>query len=433
MGLMRNLKIFISISAPFSQTNPHHLYSQHRTLVKVRLKWVKNRGLDHIIDTETDLKAACLIKDAIKRSSHGYLSSRILSDRQKPLGLTIPVIRFMRRYPTLFHEFPDPKYNNLPCFRLTDTALFLDDQEQAVYRTHESDSVERLSRFLMMSNSKPIPFQSLLNLKWDLGLPDDYIKTLIPKYPDHFRITKRQDGLSCLNLAQWPEEFAVSTLQKNAEITNSSTDTTSGNSSEYRNFKKGTSLAFPMSFPRGYGAQKKVIAWMDDFQKLPYISPYEDSSQIDPTSDLMEKHVVGVLHELLSLTIHKKTKRNYLRCLREELNLPHKFTRIFTRYPGIFYLSLKCKTTTVTLKEAYRRGKLVDLHPLARIREKYYYVMRTGVMYRGKGLTELERAKLDAVNDGEDQMEQQSEEDIETGDEYYPDDGSDVETGSDEE
>ncbi|CAL1409508.1 unnamed protein product [Linum trigynum] len=33
-------------------------------------------------------------------------------------------------------------------------------------------------------------------------------------------------------------------------------------------------LTFPMSFPKGYGSQKKVRAWMDDFQKLPYISKW---------------------------------------------------------------------------------------------------------------------------------------------------------------
>ncbi|MCD7456241.1 hypothetical protein HAX54_030954 [Datura stramonium] len=71
----------------------------------------------------------------------------------------------------------------------------------------------------------------------------------------------------------------------------------------YREFKRGkTVLEFSMSFPRGYGTQKKVKAWIDEFQKLPYISPYEDSRGIDPNSDLMEKRVVGVLHEFLSLT-----------------------------------------------------------------------------------------------------------------------------------
>ncbi|XP_010524821.1 PREDICTED: protein ROOT PRIMORDIUM DEFECTIVE 1 [Tarenaya hassleriana] len=363
----------------FSVQRLFHQHQQWRGITKVRLKWVKNRGLDHIIDIETDLKAACLLKDAIKRSTTGFLTAKSVADWQKLLGLTVPVLRFLRRYPTLFHEFPHARYASLPCFKLTDTAHLLDAQEENIHQSREADTVERLCRVLMMMRSRTASLQSLHSLKFDLGLPDNYEKTFVPKYPDHFRFVKASNGIPCLKLTKWREEFTVSALQGRNE--------TSGTGDEYRQFKRGeTSLAFQMNFPRGYGAQKKVRAWMEEFQKLPYISPYEDTRNIDPDSELMEKRAVGVLHEFLSLTIHKKTKRNYLRSMREELILPQKFTRLFTRYPGIFYLSLKCKTTTVTLKEGYRRGKLVDPHPLARLRDKFYHVMRTGFLYRGRGL-----------------------------------------------
>jgi len=67
-------------------------------MTKVRLKWVKNKNLDHVIDTETDLKAACILKDAIKRSPTGFLTAKSVADWQKLLGLTVPVLRFLRRY-----------------------------------------------------------------------------------------------------------------------------------------------------------------------------------------------------------------------------------------------------------------------------------------------------------------------------------------------
>ncbi|GLT88355.1 hypothetical protein SLE2022_063850 [Rubroshorea leprosula] len=405
---------------------------QWRGITKVRLKWVKNKSLDHIIDTETDLKAACLLKDAIKRSHTEFLTAKSFAEWQKLLGLTVPVLRFMRRYPTLFEEFPHARYANLPCFRLTDTARLLDSQEQSIHQSHENDTVERLCRVLMMMRSRTVPIQSLHSLKWDLGLPDNFEKVLVPKYPDHFRFVKNSNGVASLRLVQWHEEFAVSALQRSNEIREM------GN--EYRQFKRGqTALAFPMNFPRGYGAQKKVKAWMEEFQKLPYISPYEDSRHIDPSSELMEKRAVGVLHEFLSLTIHKKTKRNYLRSLREELNIPHKFTRLFTRYPGIFYLSLKCKTTTVTLKEGYKRGKLVNPHPLARLREKFYHVMRTGLLYRGKGVNFLSQQDIllnDMNNEGKGEEEEEEEEiderEIVTDDECYAE-TSELENESDEE
>lgn len=425
----------LSVEKLLSLKRPHKVPSgakantllQNRWITRVRLKWVKNRGLDHIIDIDTDLKAACLLKDAIKRSSTGFLTANSVSDWHKLLGLTVPVIRFLRRYPTLFHEFPHSRYANLPCFRLTDTALLLDSLEQKIHLTYENDTMERLCRVLMMMRTRTVPLQSLHSLKWDLGLPDNFEKILVPKFSDDFRFTKTSSGVAGLQLSRWREEFAVSELEKSNEKSEM------GN--EYRQFKSGqTALAFPMNFPRGYGAQKKVRAWMDEFQKLPYISPYDDSRNIDPNSELMEKRAVGILHEFLSLTIHKKTKRNYLRSLREELNLPHKFTRLFTRYPGIFYLSLKCKTTTVTLKEGYQRGKLVNPHPLVNLRKKFYHVMRMGLLYRAKGVNMIPplNISLDDNIENETEQEETEEEEIETGDECY-EETSELEDESDEE
>lgn len=425
----------LSVEKLLSLKRPHKVPSgakantllQNRWITRVRLKWVKNRGLDHIIDIDTDLKAACLLKDAIKRSSTGFLTANSVSDWHKLLGLTVPVIRFLRRYPTLFHEFPHSRYANLPCFRLTDTALLLDSLEQKIHLTYENDTMERLCRVLMMMRTRTVPLQSLHSLKWDLGLPDNFEKILVPKFSDDFRFSKTSSGVAGLQLSRWREEFAVSELEKSNEKSEM------GN--EYRQFKSGqTALAFPMNFPRGYGAQKKVRAWMDEFQKLPYISPYDDSRNIDPNSELMEKRAVGILHEFLSLTIHKKTKRNYLRSLREELNLPHKFTRLFTRYPGIFYLSLKCKTTTVTLKEGYQRGKLVNPHPLVNLRKKFYHVMRMGLLYRAKGVNMIPplNISLDDNIENETEQEETEEEEIETGEECY-EETSELEDESDEE
>ncbi|GER39939.1 ubiquitin carboxyl-terminal hydrolase family protein [Striga asiatica] len=406
---------------------PHNLH-QWRSIAKVRLKWVRNRSLDHIINVHTDIKAACLIKDAIIRSPTGYLTSKSLLDSQKLLGLTVPTMRFIRRYPSLFEEYAHPKFPSLACFRLTQLGKTLQEMEMRVFEQCEGDTVERLCRVLMMTTNKMLPLQSLHHLKWDLGLPDDFDRGLTKKYPDHFRLVKGTSGSTCLKLVQWREEFSISNLQKmNEKNIGGDHDASSDIMTGYRDFKRGkAALQFPMSFPRGYGAQKKVKAWMDEFQKLPYISPYEDSRGIDPDSDLMEKRVVGLLHEFLGLTIHKKTKRNYLRCLREEFNLPHKFTRIFTRYPGIFYLSLKCKTTTVALREGYQRGRLVDPDPLARYRDKLYYVMRTGLVFRNKAADMMPNLS----NAGDEVEEDESdEEEIEMGDEFCD---SESDYGSDE-
>ncbi|KAI3791556.1 hypothetical protein L2E82_05374 [Cichorium intybus] len=423
---INDLHLLSSLHKIFTSHLSNH--QQCRTITKVRLKWVKNRSLDNVIDIHTDLKAACLLKDAIihRPPATQFLTAKSIADTQKLLGITVPTLRFIRRYPTLFEEFPHPKYRSLPCFRLTNISLNLHNIERKIYETHESDIVERLCRVLMMSRDKQIPLQSLHPLRWDLGFPYDYDKTLIEKHPDKFRIVKGSNGLSNLKLEKWIDEFAVSELQKSNEIKEASNN----GGDHYRRFTRGqTSLAFPLSFPRGYGAQKKVKSWMDEFQKLPYISPYEDSSSIDPESELMEKRVVGVLHEFLSLTVYKKTKRNYLRNLTDEFNMPFRFTRIFTRYPGIFYLSLKCKTTSVALKEGYKRGKLVHACPIAKHRGRFHHVMRTGLIYRKKGLemlSELDNLVADDVIEI-DEKDEEDDEEIESSGEWVEDEDEDEE------
>lgn len=135
---------------------PLHNLLHCRTIAKVRLKWVKNRSLDHIIDLQTDIKAASLIKDAIIRSPTGYLTSKSLLDSQKLLGLTVPTLRFMRRYPTLFEEYPHPKYPSLACFKLTELAKMMHQKELGVFEQCQDDIVERLCRLLMMTRSQMV-------------------------------------------------------------------------------------------------------------------------------------------------------------------------------------------------------------------------------------------------------------------------------------
>ncbi|PKA61387.1 hypothetical protein AXF42_Ash014304 [Apostasia shenzhenica] len=432
------------LSSPFAASylrspSPSATFRQDlRFITKVRLKWVKNRGLDHIIDRDTDIKAATLLIDLIARSpSSAHVPARSLAPLQKTLGLTIPVLRFLRRYPTLFAESPHPRYPSVPSFSLAPGAVLLRRRELALYSADSASASSRLARLLMMSRSRSLPFRSLGPLRYDLGLPADFGASIVPSHPDLFRIIPPSagGGQYLLSLADWPDHLAVSALQiRHADSISNPT---------YRDFKRGafssaTPLTFPMRFPRGYGAQKKVKAWMEEFHRLPYISPYDDWSGIDPDSELMEKRVVGVLHEILSLTIHKKTKRNYLRGLREELGLPERFTRVFTRYPGIFYLSLKCKTTTVMLREGYERGRLVDPPPISLLRDKLFYVMKTGILYRGKGMTKLvlDDDDLDRIRDDTAAAERLEEENEDEGeeDEFYEvnNDESEVESDSDE-
>lgn len=128
------------------------------------------------------------------------------------------------------------------------------------------------------------------------------------------------------------------------------------------------------------------MEWLQEWQRLPYTSPYVDASHLDPRTDLSEKRNVGVFHELLHLTIGKKTERKNVSNLRKPFALPQKFTKVFERHPGIFYISMKCDTQTVILREAYDRRHLIEKHPLVEIREKFANMMNEGFLDRSRGL-----------------------------------------------
>ncbi|KAL0012907.1 hypothetical protein SO802_008015 [Lithocarpus litseifolius] len=72
---------------------------------------------------------------------------------------------------------------------------------------------------------------------------------------------------------------------------------------------------------------KKSKKWEDEWQKLPYISPYEDASHLLSNSDESDKWTVAFLHELLHVLVPKKTERDNLLLLGWYLGLRSRFKR----------------------------------------------------------------------------------------------------------
>ncbi|RWR96597.1 protein ROOT PRIMORDIUM DEFECTIVE 1 [Cinnamomum micranthum f. kanehirae] len=289
------------------------------------------------------------------------------ADEQLGLG-ELKVSTFIRQYPTLFQELTR-KNSDLLCFQLTEDALKLYQEELQILQQNEMDLILRLRKLLMITVERTLPLQTIDQLKWDMGLPQDYQQTLIPHYPQFFGLVKLSDDRIGLKLLHWDNQLAVSELQKNGG-----------------GYGSGQNLAFPVKFTRGFGLKRKCMAWLSEWQQLPYTSPYADPSNLDPRTDESEKRNVGVFHELLHLTITKRTERKNVSNLRKPLQLPQKFTKVFERHPGIFYISQKCATQTVMLREAYEGPDLVRKHPLIRVREKYASLMRTGMLNRSRGL-----------------------------------------------
>ncbi|XP_059280465.1 protein WHAT'S THIS FACTOR 9, mitochondrial [Lycium ferocissimum] len=346
-------------------------YHQKRTLVNVKLKWVKDRVLDGVVAGSRELKAGSTLVSIIAKNSSSGLPIYHLQTKRGQLGLPhdLKVSTFLRRYPNIFEEFscPDSAGTPVPWFKLTPEALEFHHEEVNILRQCSTDIINRLRKLLMMTNKTMLPLQTVDQLKWDLGLPHDCGSSLIIKYPELFKLVDLPDGRAGLKLLAWDNKLAVSHLEANSA-------------------KDNGTLMFPIGFTRGFGLKRKCMEWLDEWQKLPYTSPYVDASHLDPRTDVSEKRIVGVFHELLHLTLQKKTERQNVSNLRKPLQFPQKFTKVFERHPGIFYLSMKGDTQTIVLREAYDRNKLIEKHPVVHIREKFANMMKQGFLDRSRGL-----------------------------------------------
>ncbi|KAJ4845797.1 wtf element Wtf9 [Turnera subulata] len=357
------------------------------------MKWKKDPYFDSIdhIHKSIDLKPICCLKDVIARNPNGCIPISDVSKRGLEFDVKIKVARFLRQYPSIFEEFTGPQYN-LPWFRLTPEAVEIDREERRLFEDCKEDLRERLKKFILMSREKMLPLKIIQGMLWYLGLPEDFLEHPEENLDGSFKLVELDDGLK--GLAVVSEERVLSVLQRNA-------------------MKKGVyfgepreAIEFPLFPSKGLRLRRKIEDWLKEFQKVPYISPYEDYSHLDPTSDIAEKRLVGFLHELLCLFVEHSAERKKLLCLKKYFGLPQKVHKAFERHPNIFYLSLKNKTCTAVLKEAYRDKSTIERHPMLRIRNKYINLMQESeVILKRRRVNNrpVERPKYDLDLDSEDE------------------------------
>ncbi|KAG0455088.1 hypothetical protein HPP92_024380 [Vanilla planifolia] len=354
---------------------------QRATLVNVKIKWAKDRSLDSAVARERHLRQAHRLLEQISSDPRGGVPAHDLPHRPINFGnRSLLPSSFLLLFPTLFRRSSVPSRGGpVPWFHLTDSVSHLRELELRLLHATEPDLVNRLRRLLMLTADRSLPLHTIDQLSWDMGLPPDYHKNLIPRYPQFFAAYKPDnDERTWLKLSSWDARLAVSELQ-----------ISSGASVD------DNCLAFPVSFTRGFGLRRKCINWLKEWQTLPYTSPYADPSGIDPRTDVSEKRIVRVFHELLHLCLGKKTERANVSNLRKPLRLPQKFTKVFERHPGIFYLSRKLCVQTVVLREAYGGGReLLRKHPIVTIRESYASLMREGMPQRRPSQVSSDDAEL---------------------------------------
>nr|POE89532.1 protein root primordium defective 1 [Quercus suber] len=206
------------------------------------MKWKKDSYYDSIehIQRSEQLKTIISLKNCIAQDPNGCIPISQVSKRGLELGLPVKAAQFLRQYPAIFEEFIGPQYD-LSWFRLTQEAVEIDREEKRLFEDCRDDLKNRIKRFILMSKRKALPLKIIQGMQW---------------------LVEKDDGLT--GLAVESEKKIFSMVQRTAK----KRGVYSGEPME--------AIEFPLFPAKGLRLRRKIEDWLREFQKLPYVSPYED-------------------------------------------------------------------------------------------------------------------------------------------------------------
>ncbi|KAK9665538.1 hypothetical protein RND81_14G118700 [Saponaria officinalis] len=332
--------------------------SKKSTLIPRKQQRVRDHGFDEYMEIEKKVRKVLKFEDLILTQPHQCIPILRLDFLSHRLGFKKHEAgTFVLKYPHIFEIYEHPVQRIL-YLRLTRKALLQIELEKHAIETLISESVIRLRKLLMLSNTGRLYLEHVRIARREFGFPDDFEYSVVLKHPQYFRLFDAEDSLSkYIELVEKDPELAVCAIERVREM-------------EYRrngSDEEDVRFSFIVNFPPGFrtGKYYKIAMWK--WQRLPYWSPYEDISGYDMRSqeaqNRWEKRAVAMIHEILSLTIEKKISLERIAHFRLTMDLPKKLKDFLLQYQGIFYISTRGnlgKLHTIFLREAYRKGELVE-------------------------------------------------------------------------
>ncbi|KAG0602063.1 hypothetical protein M758_11G157200 [Ceratodon purpureus] len=342
------------------------LSSRRRTGASV--KQLKERGFDDIIEKEKKLKVVLSIKDLLGAEPSRSMTLLDLGKVKEDIGFTGNgrLVAFLKRYPAVFRVHETAAFGKLPWFQFTTEAEAALDEELEIRKGMDNEVVTKLRKLLMMSRDGTLALAKIAHLGRDLGLPDDFRKSLVFEYPMYFRVLGSRDPLDVegpkLELVRWSTRLAVTEVEKKAQ--------------GQKEFGHESLSMSDSGVPKRYRLSK--------FDEIDCPSPYQDGNNLHHRSVQFEKRAVLVIEELLSLTLEKRVLVDHLTHFRKEFNFSKKVYAMLLRHPEYFYVSRKGSRDTVFLRGAFeeirapgnrKEYSLIDKHPLVLVKEKFAALM----------------------------------------------------------
>ncbi|KAI3741861.1 hypothetical protein L1987_59539 [Smallanthus sonchifolius] len=359
------------------------------SISSLKVVWRKDQKLDEAVDNDKSWRQCAKVVKEVLNEPGQVIPLRYLEKRRERLRLPIKIETFLSRNPLLFDVYYDrikPKTQPVKFLRLSDRLQRVLDENERIYVENEPLIVAKLCKLLMMSKDNVVSADKLVHVKREFGFPNDFLENLVPKYPDYFRLIGNPgEGNSFLELVSWNPRFAKSVIEQRAD-----------EESELTGIKIRPS--FNWKLPSGFLIRKEMREWIRDWMERPYISPYDDASNLDQASQEMEKRTVGVFHELLSLSLYKRIPVPILGKFTEEYRFSNAFSSVFTRHSGIFYMSLKSGIKTAMLREAYKGDQLIDRDPLLKANDNFVELLAEGRKQREEQLNLQKQAVKNNVD-----------------------------------
>ncbi|XP_021901207.1 protein ROOT PRIMORDIUM DEFECTIVE 1 [Carica papaya] len=345
---------------------PFNLFSQKRwkkpvDSAQTRLEnRTRDLKLDKLMIHQNKLKIILKIYELMSNRKRGpYVSVQLMSRWKNLIGLHVGIGTFLHKYPHVFEVFTHPSGRNL-CCRINGKMRDLINEEEKVSRECEMDVVKRIKKLLMMSKNQTLHVHALRLMRRELGLPEDFRESILGKYTLDFRLidletvqlVNRDETLGLAEVEKWREKEYIEKWLSEFE----------------------TRFAFPINFPTGFKIEGGFRDKLKNWQRLPYSKPYERKEAVWVRTcggiEQFEKRVVGIIHELLSLTVEQMVEVERLSHFKKDFGTEVNMRELLLKHPGIFYISTKGGIQTVFLREAYSKGCLVVPNPIYVVRRK---------------------------------------------------------------
>ncbi|KAK8472954.1 hypothetical protein PHAVU_001G010000 [Phaseolus vulgaris] len=370
------MRVFASRTSNFFKRNlenfPYNFnffreFAQSTAIPKKQLR-VRDHGYDNYMEVEKKTRKVLKFQSIILSEPSQSLPISRLETLARRFGFTrYEAGAFILKFPHVFEIFEHPVQRILFC-RLTRKAILQIQQERHALLEQIARAVTRLRKLLMMSNEGRLRLEHVRIARAALGLPDDFENAVVLRYPEFFRlIDANETRMKYIEVVERDPRLGTCAIEEARER-------------EYRERggdAEDIRFSFVIDFPPGFKIGKYFRIAMWKWQRVPYWSPYENVSGYDLRSieaqKRTEKRAVATIHELLSLTVEKKITLERIAHFRMAMNLPKRLKDFLLQHQGIFYVSTRGnqgKLHTVFLREAYRKGELIEPNELYLARRK---------------------------------------------------------------